>query len=72
MFLYHNLNNLIAIIDYNNLQSLRTVEDTLQIEPLKFKLESFGWNVYEIDGHSYEEIYSSFLKAKNHEKSQVL
>ena len=65
---HHNLNNLIAIIDYNNLQSLRTVEDTLQIEPLKFKLESFGWNVYEIDGHSYEEIYLSFLKAKKSAK----
>lgn len=61
---HYKLNNLIAIIDSNNLQSLTTVSDTLKIEPLKLKLESFGWKVIEIDGHNYEEIYSALMNAK--------
>jgi transketolase len=53
---HHKLNNLIAIIDYNKLQSLDTVEKTLALEPFNQKWESFGWNVIEIDGHDHGEI----------------
>jgi transketolase len=53
---HHSLDNLIAIIDYNKLQSLTTVEETLNIEPLRSKLESFGWEVREADGHNHEEL----------------
>ncbi len=50
---HHRLDNLIAIIDYNKLQSLTTVAETLGIEPLKDKLTSFGWSVREVDGHDH-------------------
>jgi transketolase len=48
---HHELDNLIAIIDYNKLQSLSTVDKTLRIEPLADKARSFGWSVHEVDGH---------------------
>ena len=35
---HHGLDNLVAIIDYNKLQSLTTVDKTLRIEPLADKL----------------------------------
>lgn len=53
---HHNLDNLIAIIDYNKLQSLKSVDETIKLEPLKDKFISFGWAVKEIDGHNHELI----------------
>jgi transketolase len=49
---HHRLDNLIAIIDYNGIQSLDTVAATLALEPLGQKWESFGWAVREADGHN--------------------
>jgi transketolase len=53
---HHKLNNLTAIIDYNKLQSLNTVENTLNLEPLAAKFEAFGWDIIEVDGHNYEQL----------------
>lgn len=50
---HHKLDNLVAIIDYNKLQSLTTVEETLRLEPLVEKLRAFGWAVKEVDGHDH-------------------
>jgi transketolase len=56
---HHKLSNLIAIIDYNKIQSLATTEATLDLEPFAMKWESFGWAVQEIDGHSHEALKTS-------------
>jgi transketolase len=53
---HHKLNNLTAIIDYNKLQSLDSVEKTLNLEPLIDKFESFGWDVVKVDGHCHETL----------------
>jgi transketolase len=50
---HHRLNNLVAIIDYNKLQSLDTTEATLGLEPFTDKFEAFGWNTLEVDGHDH-------------------
>jgi transketolase len=50
---HHRLDNLVAIIDYNKLQSLTTVAETLALEPLADKLRAFGWAVQEVDGHDH-------------------
>ncbi len=50
---HHQLDNLVAIIDYNKLQSLRSVAETLALEPLADKLTAFGWGVREVDGHDH-------------------
>ena len=56
---HHRLDNLTAILDYNKLQSLDTIANTLGLEPLCGKLESFGWLVKEVDGHNYDELYDA-------------
>jgi transketolase len=56
---HHKLDNLVAIIDYNNMQSLTTVDKTLRIEPLAEKLTAFGWSVCEVDGHDHAELASA-------------
>jgi transketolase len=56
---HHKLDNLIAIIDYNKLQSLDTIESTLGLEPLVEKLNAFGWATKEVDGHCHKSLLSS-------------
>ena len=61
---HHKLSNLIAIIDYNKLQSISTISNTLELEPLTDKFISFGWNVIETDGHNHDNLIKSFQEAK--------
>ncbi|WP_374587311.1 transketolase [Ideonella dechloratans] len=50
---HHQLDNLVAIVDYNKLQSLTTVDKTLRVEPLADKARAFGWAAQEVDGHNH-------------------
>lgn len=59
---HHHLDNLIAIVDYNKIQSFGRVEEVLNLEPFCDKWHSFGWAVCEIDGHDYEEIEQNLLR----------
>lgn len=47
----HRLDNLVAIIDYNKIQSFGAVKDVIDLEPLAAKWRAFGWAVREVDGH---------------------
>ena len=57
---HHGLDNLVAIVDYNKLQSLTSVAATLRLEPLRAKFEAFGWSVTECDGHNMSALADSF------------
>ena len=52
----HNLDNLVAIVDYNKIQSLGRVDDVISLEPLRSKMESFRWSVREVDGHDHAAV----------------
>lgn len=52
----HKLDNLIAIVDYNKIQSLGTVNEVIDLEPFAAKWQAFGWSVREVDGHNLKEI----------------
>lgn len=69
---HHNLDNLILIIDYNNLQSLTSVENTLNLKPLDEKFRSFGWNCFEIDGHNHSKIKEALLSVASNSKPSVI
>lgn len=61
LFAAHNsIDNLTIIVDYNNLQSLTTVSETMNIEPLREKFESFGCDVVEVDGHNFSQLKHAF------------
>lgn len=62
---HFRLNNLIAIVDHNHMQSLDFQENTLEIEDFGNKWKSFGWNVIEINGNDHEELKNAFNQAKN-------
>lgn len=48
---HHGLSNLIAVVDYNKIQSLASVDETLRLEPFADKWRAFGWRVQETSGH---------------------
>jgi transketolase len=68
---HHGLNNLTVIIDRNRLQSMKSTEETLRLEPLSEKFTAFGWAVNEIDGHDHDEI-KNVIKMKESRKPCVV
>lgn len=61
---HFRLNNLIAVVDHNRMQSLDYNENTLEIENFASKWKAFGWNTIEIDGNNHEELKKAFESAK--------
>lgn len=56
----HRLDNLVAIVDYNKLQSYGLVKEVLDLEPLADKWRSFGFAVCEVDGHDVGALQTAF------------
>jgi transketolase len=50
------LGRMCAIVDFNKLQSLAPVSETLALEPFGAKWRSFGWRVLRIDGHDHRAL----------------
>ena len=57
---HHKLKNLTCILDANKYQSIKTTTETLNVEPIKDRILSFGWDVKEIDGHNHIELKDIF------------
>ncbi|MCB1095577.1 MAG: transketolase [Verrucomicrobiae bacterium] len=53
---HYQLDNLIAILDYNTLQITGHTRDVMSTEPVAEKWRAFGWNVREVNGHDYAEL----------------
>ena len=61
---HRKLDNIIAIIDRNRLQIDGCTEDVMALDSLNDKLRAFNWDVIEINGHDYEQIYEAVEQAK--------
>ena len=65
MFAHHyKLDNLCVIIDNNGLQIDGRVEDVMSPYPIPEKLRAFGFQVYEIDGHDFEQMETAFNQVR--------
>lgn len=63
MFAKHNaLSNLTVIVDHNHLQADGFVEEVLDTASLADKFRAFGFNTYEVDGHSVDELTNIYKK----------
>jgi transketolase len=60
---HHKLDNLVVITDYNKMQIDAEVENIVSLEPVVDKWRSFGWEVFEINGHDWDDIYDTIHKA---------
>lgn len=66
MYAAHNkMDNVIAVIDDNGRQIDGDVVDVLSLGSLRAKWEAFGWEVLEMDGHNFDDIFSTMEKAKS-------
>lgn len=61
----YKLDNLIAFVDNNGLQIDGKIEDVCSPLPIGEKFKAFNWNVYEIDGHDFDQIEEAVKKAQN-------
>ena len=68
---HFRLNNLVAIVDHNHMQSMDFQENTLEIENFGEKWKAFGWNVIEVDGNSHEELNVAFEQAEKLSKEEA-
>lgn len=68
----YKLNNLIVFIDRNRLQSYGHDDEVLNMGEMKPRLESFGFNTFEIDGHSCKEIDDALKNAVNSDKPTAI
>ena len=59
---HQKLDNLIAIIDFNKLQSLQLVADTVALEPFEDKWRAFNWDVTRLDGHDHETLIAALTQ----------
>jgi transketolase len=69
---HHQLDNLTICIDFNNLQSLTTTDQTISLRPLSEKLNAFGWSVDEVDGHEHEQLRNALITAKHNTRPSAI
>ena len=71
----HKLNNLKVLVDYNKIQSYSFTKEVLDLEPLKDKWKSFGFDVSEVNGHNIKQLKKNlkkFLKLKSKKPSVTI
>ena len=59
----HGLDNLIAIVDWNNLQIDGHVDDVKKVAPIDDKFAAFGWETFVVDGHDMQALLDTYEKA---------
>lgn len=61
---FYNLDNLVAIVDYNQMQASGPIKERYNTGDIKAKFEAFGWKVWEIDGHNMTDIIVALDKTE--------
>ncbi|WP_304340906.1 transketolase [Metaclostridioides mangenotii] len=56
---HYKLDNIVAFLDNNGLQIDGNVEDVMDVGSIVNKFKAFGWNVIEIDGHDFDQIFAA-------------
>jgi len=69
---HFKLDNLTAIVDYNQLQSDGAGATIMSPGDMASKWEAFGWKTCRVDGHSIPELLNAFNHTPNPEQPKVL
>ncbi len=69
---HHQLNNLVAIIDRNNLCSANWTSDVTSLEPLGARFRSFGWAWDMADGHDIGALIDSLTHTSPTEPTVII
>lgn len=60
---FHKSDNVVAIVDYNQIQLDGFVKDIMDVAPLADKWRAFGWHTIELDGHNIPALQGAFKEA---------
>ena len=66
------LDNLVAFLDNNGYQNDGLVSETMPLEPIKDKWESFGWYVQRVNGHDISSLQNALNSARNQNEKPTL
>jgi transketolase len=66
------LDNLVAIIDYNNMQFDGVNDEIMPVASMSEKLRAFGWKAVDVDGHSIEALYEAFGESEENKPLVVV
>lgn len=69
---HYKLNNLTAFIDFNGLQIDGDITKVMSPLPIPEKFKAFNWNVLEVNGHNFEELYTAINAAKECEDKPTM
>lgn len=69
---HFKLDNLVAIVDYNKMQSDGESVEILDMGNFSKKWESFGWHVIEVNGHDISELLEAFDNNEHESKPKVI
>jgi len=61
---HHKIDNLIAVIDWNNRQIDGDVEDVMNLGNLEEKYQAFGWETLRMDGNNMQAVLDGLANAK--------
>lgn len=61
---HYKLDNLVAVVDYNGLQIDGALSDVCSPEPIPEKFAAFGWEVFVMDAHDFDDIEKTFKAAR--------
>lgn len=68
----YNLDHLVVILDYNRIQKMSSVENTLGITSWDEKWRVFGWDVVHVPGHEVEALCKCFRELPMHGKPHII
>lgn len=69
---HYNLDNIVAVVDHNKMQSMDFCEKTISKESLTDKWKAFGWNVIDINGNDHQQLKTAFSKQSENKKPTVI
>ena len=69
---HYNLDNLCVIVDNNNLQIDGTVDEVMSPYPIDEKFKSFGFEVFNANGHDFGDLLEVLENAKKIKKQPVV
>lgn len=68
----YGFKNITVIVDYNRLQISGNLKEVMPSLDIVSSFKADGWDVIEIDGHNFDDILGSFLKAKSSDEPTLI
>ncbi len=68
----NKLRNITVLVDRNYIQIDGYTEEIMPLDPLKEKIQSFGWEVREVDGHSFTQITQALTEQHSEKPTAII